>query len=229
MATVYADMPYEKEQQAVRGMTSLSDQFGTQEQLKVVEAWVPPIIRRLLGRTPGRVWLCGGALRSIFDNTRTSDYDLFFRDGDAFNDAQQFLKNEFKNCLNPTTSHAVTFISQGVKIQLVCMKWFPSAHDCIASFDFTCTRMAFWQDEQSKLQFYAMPEAVEHALQRWLAPANLKGYAYDSLEKRVDKYKSIGYTVSSKVFEEFFKNPVNSKSPYPNIQFQDDYEEEVPF
>ncbi len=90
------------------------------------------------------VWLAGGSLRAVFDETPVKDYDLFFRDEAA--------KYNVKTLLTALGAKITFICPQGslmnltlgnTHYQLITPRFYQSAFDLIGSFDFTVTQFCF--------------------------------------------------------------------------------------
>lgn len=137
----------------------------------------------------GKVWLAGGAARSIFTKEPINDYDIFFKDYLALLETKQSLEKikECKLVFACKSNKLFTYKLHGIKIQLITHKFFKNEDELIDSFDFECTR--FLTDG---ITLFTTDIALSDAKRKKLRMHKLSYPA--ATIKRINKYISRGYT-----------------------------------
>lgn len=92
-----------------------------------------------------KAMICGGAILSVFTETKINDYDIYFR---TFSDAYSMIKDLEKISYLAkvfTTENAVTFKSKELTIQIICGEnlFGNSPMDLIDKFDFSVCMGAY--------------------------------------------------------------------------------------
>ena len=132
-------------------------------------AAITPEVKHLIENLPAGVWLAGSWFESLFRNETPKDFDLFFRDSDAFEetidmlrdpeipeneedeeDADSFLINYelpedelLESLANDNKTTAITLKHKTKpSIQLIRTRFYSSPEDVIDSFDFTVCQFA---------------------------------------------------------------------------------------
>lgn len=168
--------------------------------------------------TPRRVWLAGGALRSLFDSDTVSNYspevtdiDLFFGSQGFKSQVEEYFKEHFetawKKVFECPEGKLTTYknTKTGWKVQLITVNYYPNAEALLESFDFTVTQFAtdgeyFWMGESSY-------DDVTNKRLRW----NVITYPSSSLH-RMTKYVKKGYHMREEDYQEFVET-LWSRSP----------------
>ena len=90
-------------------------------------------------------FLAGGAITSIFSGKPVNDYDVYFKDESSLVDAIHECYGAGMWCAC-VTDRAITFLDNGVPVQLMTFEYFPTPQDIFDRFDFTCCMGAWGPD-----------------------------------------------------------------------------------
>lgn len=117
--------------------------FAESDLSKVLDALAWPAV------TSKGPWIAGGALRRTLANTPLeSDFDFFFRDADQLADFAVGLEKIGLIKTRETTHHVqysgyLAAAARQVEIQCIRFRYYNTAEEVIASFDFTICQFAF--------------------------------------------------------------------------------------
>lgn len=103
-----------------------------------------PAVADLLKMYPCRIFVAGGYIRAMVAGEQASDVDLFCSSADDADRFARELAGE-KHRVH-RTENALTVLGFGLPVQFIHRWTFRSPADCLASFDFTIARAAFWWD-----------------------------------------------------------------------------------
>jgi len=136
-------------------------------------------------------FLAGGAITSMFSGKNIRDYDLYFKNKEAFVDALQAAYDDGWWCLS-VTPRAITFIENNETIfQLMCFDWFETAQAIFDRFDFTCCMAAIDLETD---EFFRHPDFIRDVARRRLQFNHGTAFPLGSA-MRVRKYQSRGYAI----------------------------------
>lgn len=163
----------------------------TLEENVLLQTFVDPYVYQVLYKH--NAFLVGGAITSIFSNSKINDLDIYFRTEDDYN-----------NCLNELlkisrakheSNSAVTFPRLlNIPVQLIKKVIRPTIQEIFDEFDFTVCMGGY--DFQKK-EFVFHHDFFKHLAQRELV-FNTKSKNPIHALLRVEKYKSRGYTFKQK-------------------------------
>ena len=130
-----------------------------------------------LWRLSIRGWIAGGAVRRTLMGEPLRDVDIFFRNSDAFNEANRALSaiDHIAKPLPGTPRRSAWLLKhhpdrKPIKLDLVSAQTFPDVETLLSDFDFTCCQFAL--DLMNCETVYHTPFALAHTLQRRLVVAN---------------------------------------------------------
>lgn len=157
-------------------------------------------LRRLIRLMPRRAILAGGALRAAFDGTAPGDIDFFFRSRWDYRFAcmHYWLLSLFGLYTCLPAPHGTRRFRNKVTGELINLVGFvfgtPNAH--MERFDFRCCKMAITCSRRGGVAFYALPGAINDALNKQLVVVNNNGT--QRTVKRIQRYvRDYGYTLVS--------------------------------
>lgn len=182
-----------------------------QEQLNLIKEILTervPELANIMRKVPSKVFLAGGAIRTListdeeFDAEKT-DIDLFFFSPDELNIVKEFLENK-------TNYHKVFQCPEGKlasyvflngeepkwKIQCISVSYYDDLKEVIDSFDFTCTQ--FGTDWEVGL----MGETSEKDVMNKHLVFHKVTYPSSTL-RRMMKYSRKGYHMEENDFQHF--------------------------
>lgn len=146
---------------------------------------IPTIVLNVL--RADRVWLAGGALRSMFDRTPICDFDLFFfGEGDKVLALETLKKAGAVVVFTCPQGSMVTLKFGAFKIQLITPRYYATASELINTFDFTVCRVAF-----DGTTLTVAPEAIRDARRKRLVIHELE-FPISTIN-RIAKYREKGY------------------------------------
>lgn len=124
--------------------TALSDS-GIESKLPRVEyGGLSLCVLRSIEEAKGHAWLAGGALRSLVDGTKISDYDIFFESQEYYIPVlAELIARGFVIVSRCPVGSLITLKRNGVKVQLVMVSFHPRMEDTIAEFDVTACCAAY--------------------------------------------------------------------------------------
>lgn len=141
------------------------------------------------------VMVCGGALTSIFSNTKVNDIDCYFRTKEDYEKTLDSLKKDHCN-ITIKTKNATSLKNSitGQAIQLITLEQYyvSTPKEVYSQFDFTISQAAY--DFQSG-SFDLGINFLKHLSQRALV-FNVKAYHPINSFFRVDKFIKRGFTIS---------------------------------
>lgn len=147
------------------------------------------------------VFLCGGALTSIFSNSPIQDFDLYFLNKHGFNELESYLGSVRNVKLILTTDNAKTFKKEinntkSIKIQLIKkpIVFEKSIESILNVFDFTVCQAGFDFD---KKMFVSHDDFLLDLAKKELVFNIQSGSPLNSLF-RLKKYLSKGFTITNK-------------------------------
>jgi hypothetical protein len=163
----------------------------------------------ILGVRPG-VWLAGGAIRSLFDNTEIEDYDLFFSDYRLYIDtfARLISIHGFEIKFICPEGKLITLKNKaGVKVQLITAQFYQSEVQLINTFDFSVTQFA--TDGET---IFVGSTSIQDAENKVLRLENLS-YPVATIN-RLFKYKKKGYNIG-----EAIRQIVDTLQENPEVEY----------
>ena len=162
-----------------------------------------------------KVWLAGGALRTLIDHDDIiNDYDLFFQNAESLIAVKSKLLTAGFDCIYECPNgYLFTYRKNSVKIQLICEKTYQNIEELLDSFDFTATCAA----TDGEFVYYSSA-FVKDVKKKELRLANLV-YPVATL-KRIVKYAARGYTIR-KVTVEFVKQVTEKHVPYSEEEMRE--------
>lgn len=141
----------------------------------------------------GNFWIAGGSVRDLLARDRVKDFDLFFADQNAFNAVRMYLNTYGPKVIGETANSVrlqfpATSPFGAVQFDLV-KRYFPSALECIAQFDFTINCAAITREGY----FYCHKNFfVDMTTKRLMV--NALPFPVDSM-RRIIKYVKRGYAI----------------------------------
>ncbi|MDO4708270.1 MAG: hypothetical protein Q4B94_00335 [Pseudomonadota bacterium] len=155
-------------------------------------------LQHLARLIPRRAILAGGALRAAFDGTTPGDIDFFFRHRWDYRYAclSFWLLSLFGLYAPLSAPNGTRRFRNKVTGEIINLVGFvfgtPNAH--MERFDFRCCKMAMTFSRRSGLTFYALPGAINDALNKHLVVVNNNGTR--RTVKRIQRYiRDYGYTL----------------------------------
>jgi hypothetical protein len=150
--------------------------------------WVHNLIQ------PNRVWVAGGALRTMVDPTEeVADYDLFFSSAEDAAATINYLKQHgWKLVFECPRGELYTFKVRGIKAQCITKHYYTSAEALLDSFDFTVCQAAY--DGQT----LTLTKDFIRSVQQKRLILNKVTYPVATIN-RLMKYKAKGYVVTEKL------------------------------
>lgn len=119
-----------------------------------------PLLSALQARLPDGAWVAGGCFESLIRGEKPKDYDLFFRDEEAFLETLDLLTDEEldyedagrlasgyeeaidRDQIAKSSCRFVDLNKEGKpKVQLIKTMWYPSLSHVLHSFDFTAAQV----------------------------------------------------------------------------------------
>jgi hypothetical protein len=141
----------------------------------------------------GRVWLCGGALRSLLDGMKPNDYDLFFKDAEAAVETELKLDAMgYQKIFVCPLGELTTFSKRNVKIQVIKKTYYQSIEHCIDTFDFNAACAGI--DTET---FYFVKKFISDNRKKAISIHRLT-YPTATIS-RLHKYKNYGFYVSEAI------------------------------
>lgn len=134
--------------------------------------------------------LAGGALTSVFTNRPIKDFDVYFKTKQDFLDAVAAAYEDGMWCVS-LTDRCITFALDKDIYQYMYFRFFPTAEDIFASFDFTCC-MAAIDLESNEFTFH--PSFFSDTSKRELVFNHGTAFPLAS-GLRVAKYQEKGFTI----------------------------------
>jgi hypothetical protein len=143
----------------------------------------------------GKVFLAGGALRTIIDPEDTvCDYDLFFYNLDDVNAIKDMIMeydfNLYYSCPENKLFSYIRSYDDGepTKVQLICEQAYDSPIDCISQFDFGACAAALTKDK-----FYCYDMFINNVRSKIITMLDLPFPL--ATFKRAAKYAAKGYNI----------------------------------
>lgn len=157
-----------------------------------------------------RVWLAGGALRTLIRPTdEIADYDLFFKSPTDATIVMDWLKSDgWKLVFECPKKELYTYKRRGVKTQCITKHYYPTVYELLDSFDFTVCQAAI----DSKNLYFSRNWLSSIRKQKLMI--NKVTYPVATIN-RMMKYRAKGYRVD----EHMLIDLVNEIS---NRQFEQD-------
>lgn len=97
---------------------------------------LPKMILAYLSSRKNDTWICGGALRSIFLGEKPRDYDVFFKNEDAYYAIKSYLLYSNHIQIDEKTNSSIIHFND-FTIELIHSKYWDTLEDCLSSFDIT--------------------------------------------------------------------------------------------
>lgn len=153
--------------------------------------------KKLLSKIPKKVieaaktnnaLLAGGALTSLFTDSKINDYDLYFRNK---YDCANFIQGIGSCAVLQLTKKSVTLSIDNCILQCIWFKYFDSSEDIFNSFDFTINMAAY---DFSADEFVIDVRFFTDLAIRKLVINPGTAYPINTL-LRVSKYENKGYTI----------------------------------
>lgn len=153
--------------------------------------------KKLLSKIPKKVieaaktnnaLLAGGALTSLFTDSKINDYDLYFRNK---YDCANFIQGIGSCAVLQLTKKSVTLAIDNCVLQCIWFKYFDSSEDIFNSFDFTINMAAY---DFSADEFVIDVRFFTDLAIRKLVINPGTAYPINTL-LRVSKYENKGYTI----------------------------------
>ena len=135
-------------------------------------------------------WVAGGAITSLFTNSKINDFDIYFKNKKELSDLLYDLEGEFT--LMSHTNKATLISRSGQDAQLIRFRYFDNTDEIFDTFDFTACMGAYSPKED---KFYFHDDFMKHNSQKILVFNPKTAFPYISM-LRVDKYKQKGYRIS---------------------------------
>lgn len=136
-------------------------------------------------------FLAGGAITSLFTNRKIRDYDLYFKNKNAFIEAVRGRYEDGCWCV-AITPRAITFIENNQTVyQLMSFSWFQTAEQIFDKFDFTCVMAAIDLDTK---EFFRHRNFIRDLAKRKLRFNHRTEFPIGSA-LRVRKYQDRGYSM----------------------------------
>lgn len=155
--------------------------------------------------SPGSVWLAGGAIRSCFDDSEISDFDLFFRVDGFFPSnhyvnvvKKKLLSEGYKITFECPEGKLTTFNNdeKTMKIQLITERYYGGVEDLLSTFDITAARFVY--DGVNIHTFYS---SIRDS---WNLKVNLHSITHPAATmKRIQKYVQKGYKLTNTAVDMF--------------------------
>lgn len=137
--------------------------------------------------------IAGGAITSVFTEKEINDYDIYFKNDE---DLKGFLRSEWCNThYRISSKKALNFVdwdNSNKLIQVIVINTYPTPEDIWKDFDFTVC-MGAYDFEEGK--FFLHKDFIYDNMSKTLNFNNNTAFPMVSL-KRVDKYKSKGYSIN---------------------------------
>lgn len=120
--------------------------------LQLILLRAPRVVLTQLKENPGKVFLAGGAIRSIISGDNISDFDLFVPSKEAAIELANKMVKDKDRAVNEKgllpgayeTDNAFTLVQYKPSIQIIHRWTFDDPCKCIESFDFTIAQAAIW-------------------------------------------------------------------------------------
>ncbi len=159
------------------------------EQLRQVFLSMPPGVAE-------SAILAGGALRALFDGTKTKDYDLFFRSADDAEAAVKAFQSRHGCIVDLEASHPTALAYQcGGRLFNIVTFGYGDPGAVIDGFDFRCAQIAAVWDG-SEVTLISKPGAIEDAQRKHLELVNNNGD--ERTAKRIEHYEvDYGYSLAA--------------------------------
>ncbi len=179
---------------------------------------LPPYIFAILANFQGSM-LAGGALRSMIDQTPVCDYDFYFNSPDVADKVRSFLTDAGAiKIFQCPENKLTTFKLNGMKIQLITIKYFKHPLDVIALFDINAARHIFTVEKDKTM-------GILHSGENSVSDAENKIITLHSITwplatfKRIERYKNKGYSISEEEWKKYLKWIKNSPDSDDEILF----------
>lgn len=148
------------------------------------------LLRRANPLYSDKGFIAGGAITSVFTNTKINDIDIYYTDKASFELAVFRAYEDGLWCV-ASSKRSVTFSDQGLIVQLMHFDFFPRPADIFDAFDFTINMGAY---DLAKKEFVLHDDFLKHNSQRFLRFHPGTRYPLASAT-RVLKYLQRGYTI----------------------------------
>lgn len=161
--------------------------------LKVVNSLPKPLYTALSKRD---IYVCGGYIRAVVAGETPRDIDVFAK---APIDVDRATKDIGRSPKVSSNSHTVQ-LDSGPPIQFIISTYYPSAQDCIKSFDFTVCQAGVWCYPNNKGEFKWHSVCSDRfyqdlASKRLAVNPDMDQIKAGSTMMRVLRYSKMGYTI----------------------------------
>jgi len=149
----------------------------------------------------GGVWLLGGAIRSVFDKTQVSDFDLFFKDEESKDKLEKrLLSDGYKIVFKCKEGKLTTYKCGPIKIQAITEVYRQSMEEHLATFDINASKFGL-DCNSNELNIVYFDKALRDAKKKKLT---LDRVMYPvATFNRLLKYKQKGYTIDQETIRDF--------------------------
>lgn len=137
-------------------------------------------------------YLAGGALTSLFTDSKINDFDFYFKDGNKCADFIESIQGSV--VVLQVTKRSITLKENNIGriIQCIIFEYFDNAYSIFDKFDFTINMCAF---DFSQNTFYMDERFLTDLILRRLAINPNTLYPINTVF-RIQKYKNRGYSIS---------------------------------
>lgn len=137
-------------------------------------------------------YLAGGALTSLFTDSKINDFDFYFKDGNKCADFIESIQGAV--VVLQVTKRSITLKENniGCIIQCIIFEYFDNAYNIFDKFDFTINMCAF---DFSQNTFYMDDRFLPDLILRRLVINPNTLYPINTVF-RIQKYKNRGYSIS---------------------------------
>lgn len=141
-----------------------------------------------------KAFLCGGAITSLFSNSKINDFDFYFRNSEALELFESDIKKEGFNLII-NTDNALTYQKENTAFQLIKKPGFfkDTTNEIFNMFDFTVCMGAYDFDSES---FVLEERFLYHLARKEIIFNTNAEYPLASL-CRIRKYLNRGFSVSA--------------------------------
>lgn len=182
---------------------------------------IPGVVLDILRKYPGAV-LAGGAIRAIYDNIPSKDYDIFFTDQNDYDDLNHKCLVKYRLVKATPNNDLREYLIAGHRIQLVRTKIYGTQQEILNDFDFVCNKFALWFHTGLKVpaqfarhapgqEFKLLAQGTNDAMIRKLTIANVH-HSLTTFE-RIQEFRNRGYKIKDDEFRKFLAMAGDPKIP----------------
>lgn len=144
--------------------------------------------------------LAGGSLRKVVDNAdEIVDYDLFFMNAEQRDKTKGMLETfGYRLVFACPQGELFTYKRKGVKVQMICKRFYTSIEDLLDSFDFTACQIALYDGK-----LYVTKQTIRDIKRKELRLNKIE-YPVATLN-RIQKYLAKGYKPSQEFYQSIVK------------------------